>query len=273
MVRFSSFKYFVLIILFLFFALCIYGCNFNRFRLHDQRVVVVAIASSLGDVMAEIKTEFLAKYPEVNLVFNVASSGVLAQQIRQNAPVDIFASADLSLIQRLIDEKKISSKDNKIFAHNRLVLAASTQSEIKLSSLDSLVKTDIQKIALGNPNSVPAGRYAKNALGRSPSMPNLYESLQKQQKLVFGENVRQVLAYLENQVADVGFIYQTDLRPTSKARSLLILDPKLTGEISYGIAPIQQGLKKVGTQNFIDFVLSPQGQQIIKEYGFLALRD
>ncbi|WP_160148455.1 molybdate ABC transporter substrate-binding protein [[Leptolyngbya] sp. PCC 7376] len=273
MVRVIYLKYFFVIVLFAFFSLCLHGCNNARIRLDDQQTIVVAIASSLSDVMSEIRTEFIGSYPNVNVVFNAASSGILAQQIEQNAPIDIFASADLKIIQELINQQKINPQTNKIFAQNHLVLAAVKNSTLNVESLEELVSDEINKIALGNPKLVPAGNYAKNALRRSPSNQDLYRTLNLQQKLVFTENVRQVLTYVETQSVDAGFIYQTDLQHSQAVSQLLALDSEQTGEISYAIAPIQKTINKTGTQEFIDFVLSPQGQEIIAEYGFWMATD
>ena len=234
---------------------------------------MVAIASSLSDVMSEVRTEFIAENPEIEIVFNTASSGILAQQIEQNAPIDIFASADLSLIEDLIDHQKITPKSSRIFAQNTLVLASSLNSELKLGSLDDLLDRQVSRIALGNPNLVPAGNYAKVALGRSPTEENLYRTLEQDRKLVFAENVRQVLAYLEAQAVDVGFIYKTDLRQTYDVQEVLSLSSEKTGEISYAIAPVSHNQTKNIAKQFIDFILSEKGQEIISDYGFLKAMD
>ena len=228
----------------------------------------MAIASSLSDVMADIREEFLKQYPYTQITFNTASSGVLAKQIQQNAPVDIFASADIELVKNLVP-----SQDIEIFAQNQLVLATSTASAITIQSLEELDNPEIQTIALGNPNSVPAGKYAQIALGRSPLNLDLYQRLQEQNKLVFGENVRQVLAYLESQVAEVGFIYQTDLQQSQKVKSLLTLDSALTGEINLAIAIVNPTAEKLATREFIDFTLSGEGQKVIEQHGFLPIKD
>ncbi len=237
-----------------------------------NHVLTVAIASSLSDVMTEVKTKFNEQYPDIKIQFNQAASGVLAQQINQQAPIDVFASADVETIQKLVDQQKIQAEKVHIFAQNQLVLAQLKDSEIEIQSLEDLTHSAIRKVAMGNPKTVPAGKYAQNAL-QNINGKNLYQQLIDRQKIVFAENVRQILTYLENREVEAGFIYQTDLNQAPELKSIFVLDTKLTGEILYAIAPIMSSPNQGDAQSLIDFILSDQGETILQKYGFLTARD
>ncbi|AMA09090.1 molybdate ABC transporter substrate-binding protein [Picosynechococcus sp. PCC 73109] len=247
-------------------VISLHGCTFGN----SGQTLVVAIAASLTDVMAEIRTEFQTQYPDISIQFNIAASGTLQRQIEQQAPIDIFASAALEPIESLAQKEFVAAEAVQIFAENQLVLIQNQQSQPQLNRLEDLAGEDVQKIALGNPKTVPAGRYAANLLEK---YPQLYQTLEQSQKLVFGENVRQVLTYVQNQSATAGFVYQTDIFQQSNLRVIESFAPELTSSILYAIAPIKVSPKQTQGQLFIDFILGRKGQAILQKYGFLPPRD
>ncbi|WP_159457026.1 MULTISPECIES: molybdate ABC transporter substrate-binding protein [Cyanophyceae] len=247
-------------------VISLHGCTFGN----SGQTLVVAIAASLTDVMAEIRTEFQTQYPDISIQFNTAASGTLQRQIEQQAPIDIFASAALEPVESLAQKGFIAAEAIRIFAENQLVLIQNQQSQPQLNRLEDLAGEDVQKIALGNPKTVPAGRYAANLLEK---YSQLYQTLEQSQKLVFGENVRQVLTYVQNQSATAGFVYQTDIFQQSNLRVIESFSPELTGSILYVIAPIKVSPNQTQGQLFINFILGQKGQAILQKYGFLPPRD
>ncbi|ANV84139.1 molybdate ABC transporter substrate-binding protein [Picosynechococcus sp. PCC 7003] len=237
---------------------------------NSQPTLVVAIAASLTDVMAEIRAEFQAQHPDISIQFNTAASGTLQRQIEQQAPIDIFASAALEPVESLAQKGFVETEAIRIFAKNQLVLIQNQQSQPQLNHLEDLADEDVPKVALGNPKTVPAGKYAANLLEK---YPQLYETLEQSQKLVFGENVRQVLTYVQNQSVTAGFVYQTDIFQQSNLRVIESFSPELTDSILYAIAPIKTSLHQSQGQLFIDFILGQQSQAILQKYGFLSPRD
>lgn len=113
---------------------------------------------------------------------------------------------------------------------------------------------------------MPAGAYGKAAL----ESVNLYQSLSDAQKLVFGENVRQVLTYVEQGNAPVGIVYATDAAIAPNLEVAVRIAPQQSGDIEYPIATIEQSQNPEAAQTFIDFVTSSQGQEILQNYGFLT---
>jgi len=235
-----------------------------------KQVCIVAIAASLSDVMGEIQTEFVATYPEIEIQTNIAASGTLQRQIEQQAPIDVFASAALEPVESLVKQNLIQASAVRIFATNQLVLIQANDSPEPLNSLQDLAQPSIKRIAMGNPKTVPAGKYAENALGRSP---DLYNALQQSNKLVFGENVRQVLTYVLNRDVDAGFVYRTDILSQSDLRIIEALDPSFTGEISYAIASLKNASNPKVAATFIEFVTGQKGQAILEKYGFFPPKD
>lgn len=244
----------------------LYSC----FSAVNKSTLVVAIASSLTDVMAEVRTEFQAQYPDISIQFNTAASGTLQRQIEQRAPIDIFASAALEPIQSLVQKDFISPESIRIFAQNQLVLIQTKDSKPRLKTLTDLGVNDVQKIAMGNPKTVPAGKYTANLLEK---YPQLYQQLQKGQKIVFAENVRQVLTYVQNQAVVAGFVYRTDILQQSDLEIIESFPEALIAPIVYAIAPIKASPSPTQAQLFIDFVLGEQGQIILQRYGFLSPKD
>ena len=122
----------------------------------------VSAAASLTNAFQEIKKDFESTYPDINVVFNFAASGPLLSQIQQGAPVDVFASADQVTMDKAGELMASSSRKN--FAGNALVLIVPADNALKPSSPEELLQDDVQLVAIGNPESVPVGRYTKGAL-------------------------------------------------------------------------------------------------------------
>ncbi|ELK43716.1 molybdenum ABC transporter substrate-binding protein precursor [Brevibacillus agri BAB-2500] len=152
-----------------------------------QAELMVSAAASLTDALNELKTSFEAENPGTTLTFNFGSSGKLATQIAQGAPSDVFLSASQKDMDGL-DEKQLIVKDTRQdFTGNALVLVAGKDSTLAISSFEELNKPEIKHIAVGEPETVPAGRYAKESL----ETLKLWDSLSG--RMVFGSDVRQVL--------------------------------------------------------------------------------
>ncbi|HEY9247382.1 MAG TPA: molybdate ABC transporter substrate-binding protein, partial [Candidatus Methanoperedens sp.] len=173
------------------------GCLSEK-SINNQPVeITVSAASSLSDAFKDLGTKFQKNHPDVTVNFNFGASGILQKQIEQGAPVDIFASASQLEIESL-DGKGLIIKDTRTnFTRNKLVIIA--PSKLTIEELKSL-----NKIAICDPKTAPAGRYAQEFLENA----GLYETLKP--KLIFAENVRQALDYVERKEVDAGFVYFSD---------------------------------------------------------------
>jgi molybdate transport system substrate-binding protein len=227
--------------------------------------LTVSAAISLKDAFEDIGRVFKEKKPGVKLVFNFGGSGNLARQIEAGAPVDVFASAAQKDMNDIEKKGLLSPNSRREFGRNTVVLIQPAHSTVSLGSVRDLPKHEIKRIAVGNPRTVPAGRYAEEALRHF----NLWEALKE--KLVFGENVRQVLDYVARNEADAGLVYSTDAAARSKdVRIVEKLPADSHQPVIYPIGVIKGTKAEPLARAFVDFVASPEGQKILSQYGFLT---
>jgi molybdate transport system substrate-binding protein len=183
--------------------------------------------------------------------------------MKHGAPVDVFASAS----QKFMDDAQrhelihIASREN--FAQNVLVLAVPAKATSSLTDIAGLLQTEIQLIGIGMPESVPAGRYAKEAL-QAHGLWN-----QVQPKLVYGNSVRQVLDYLRRGEVDAGLIYATDaVIAGDSVRIVQNVEKQMP--IIYPLATTTQSEHPDMAGQFIEFVLQESGQDILQHFGFIS---
>lgn len=148
------------------------------------------LPASLTNAFTEIKGLFEKKYPDIKVHTNFAASNPLLKQMEEGAPVDVFASADQETMDKAAAKKLVDTATRKDFALNDLVMVVPSDSKLNLTGAKDLAKPEVKRIAVGNPDSVPAGRYTKAAL----TTAGLWETLQP--KYVFGASVRQALDYV-----------------------------------------------------------------------------
>ncbi|MDR1241427.1 MAG: molybdate ABC transporter substrate-binding protein [Deltaproteobacteria bacterium] len=225
--------------------------------------ITVSAAASLNNAFTELKGAFEAKNSGTTVVTNFASSNNLLKQIETGAPVDVFASADQATMNTAEQGGFIDKSTRKNFALNGLVLIAPAGESKSLSKAADLVKPEYARIAVGNPASVPAGRYAQEVL----ELQNLWTPLKD--RLIFGENVRQVLDYVSRGEVQAGFVYSTDAKQAGdQVRVVETMQGKTP--VLYPIAALSASKNKAAAQAFVDFANSAEGQAILAKYGFMA---
>ncbi len=228
----------------------------------EAREIVVSAAASLSGAFGEIAAQFEKEQPGVRVVGNYAASGTLYRQIELGAPVDVYASANQRWMAAAVAKQLVSSEQVKNFAGNSLVLAVPAANPGRVGSLEDLQQPRVKKIAVGSPDTVPAGSYARASLQRLKVWDNLSD------KLIYAENVTQVLNYLRHREVEAGFIYGSDVVRGQEGVRVIARLP-LTEAISYPIAPLAASREPELTARFIELVLSPRGQAILTRYGFL----
>ena len=222
--------------------------------------VIVSAAASLSNAFGELGKTYEARHPGDTIVANFAASDVLLKQIEQGAPADVFASADEQTMDRAAQSSDIDSSTRRDFAANTLVLIVGADAKTP-NTLQEIAGGEYTHIAIGNPDSVPAGRYAKEAL----TSANLWEKLQPQ--IVPAQNVRQALDYVARGEAQAGFVYATDAE-TQKSKVRVALTVPTATPIRYPIAVTAKSQHAAGAKGFVDFVASADGQRILAKYGF-----
>ncbi|MCY4744475.1 molybdate ABC transporter substrate-binding protein [Pelomonas sp. UHG3] len=221
--------------------------------------LTVSAAASLTDAFKAIGQRFEATRPGVTVRFNIAASGVLAQQIVQGAPVDVFASADPDSMDRAVAQRAIAVDTRRDFAANALVLVTPPGSAVQ--RLTDLAGPAVKRIAIGKVASVPVGRYTQQALSSAQLWPALAP------KLVFADNVRQVLDYVARGEVEAGFVYRSD---AGIAGSKVRVAATVTGHapIRYPVAAVADSRQPALARDFIGFLHGAEAQAILARHGF-----
>jgi molybdate transport system substrate-binding protein len=222
--------------------------------------IVVCAAASLSDAFREIGKAFEAAHPGVTIAFNFAASDVLATQIAKGAPADVFASADEEAMNRAERDRVMRSATRRNFVSNRLVLIVPAKAG-PIESLRDLAEPAFKGIALGSPQTVPAGRYARRALEQA----NLWTRLSE--RFVFATNVRQALEYVARGETEAGFVYVTDAAVMPNKVRIAFEVPTPTA-IRYPIAVTAASREPALAQSFVEFLSKPPMQQVLVRYGF-----
>ena len=238
-------------------ALLLLGCA--RVRADE---LMVSAAASLTNAFGEIGKAYERVHPGEHVIFNFAASDVALKQIEQGAPADVFASADEATMDRAAAAALIDATTRRDFATNTLVLIvpAGAAKPISLSELAGAFYTHV---AIGNPDSVPAGRYAREALAGA----KLWDRLQL--RLVEAQNVRQVLDYVARGEAQAGFVYASDAA-TQNASVAVALTLQTSTLVRYPLAIVKSSAHAAQALAFIEFVSSPASRAMLQRHGFGA---
>jgi molybdate transport system substrate-binding protein len=199
--------------------------------------VTESAAASLREAFTEIGKEFERTHPPHRVQFNFGASGQLVQRILRGAPVDVLATADQESMNRAASRGVLLPDSRADFTANRLVLALSVSRPVAVAMLEDLTKPEVERIAIGNPDSVPAGRHARSALEKA----GLWEKLQT--TLINVQNVRQVLDYEARGEVDAGFVYATD-QMTMPYRVKAALQVPTPERIRYPVAVVKGGARR-----------------------------
>ncbi|MGI6422671.1 MAG: molybdate ABC transporter substrate-binding protein [Syntrophomonadaceae bacterium] len=221
--------------------------------------LLLSAAASLTDVMADLEKVYQEEHPHVSFELNLGSSGSLQQQIEQGAPADVFISAAKDKMDGLEEKDLIVKETRKDIVKNTMVLVVAQDNE-DIKSFEDLEKAGV--IAIGEPDSVPAGKYAVQTL----TSLNLLDRLSS--KMVYGKDVRQVLAYVESGDVDAGLVYQTDAKISEQVKVVDVADESLHSPLLYPAAVIKSSRNQEEAQAFVDFLSTDPASAVFEKYGF-----
>ncbi len=224
--------------------------------------LTVSAAASLTDAFRAVGRAFEAQNPDTRVRLNFAASDALVQQLAAGAPVDVLATADQESMNKAADRKFIEAATRHDFARNTLVAVVPANRDPLPQGLPDLEQADIKRIAVGQPESVPVGRYTRSALAKAGHWPAIAA------KAVYTHDVRQALAYVAREEVDVAFVYATDAA-IRKNEVRIAFSVATEVPITYPIAVVAG--RGAPARRFLDFVLSPFGQAVLARYGFLPL--
>jgi molybdate transport system substrate-binding protein len=226
----------------------------------QAQTIHLSVAASMTESFNEMMTGFSAKHSTAEFQPNFGSSGSLAKQIEQGAPADIFLSANPKWMKYLVEKELVAPGTDRILAYNQLVFVGAKKSaELSLEGL-----TGLNLIALGTPQSVPAGQYAKQAMEHA----GIYAALEQAKKLVMAKDVRQALIYADRGEVDGAFVYKTDALLAKNAQILFVVPEDYYDRVSYPIALTNQGAKNDLAKAFYEYINGPEAKAILAKYGF-----
>lgn len=234
------------------------------FSVHAAAVeLIVSVPASLTDAVTEIQPHFEAAFPDVKLRLNFGSSGALQQQIEHGAPVDVFISAADAPVNQLIERGLIAESSVRPVAANRLVLISPAhRSAVAIDDWADLQSERVRRVAVGDPQHVPAGIYARETLESLA----LWDPLQP--RFVLGEDVRQVLQYVRLGAVDAGIVYSTDAASAPLVKVVAAAPVGSHHPIIYPAAPIQTSRHPEEAHAFVEFLLSEAARQVFSKHGF-----
>lgn len=224
--------------------------------------LTVSAAASLKSSLEEVAVLFQQEYPDIVIQFNFGGSGSLQQQIEQGAPVDLFFSAAMEPMERLVQKRLIEKGKPEVLLHNRLVLITPKGDKL-ISSIQDLKKPEIRVVAIGQPDTVPAGMYGKELLERT----GLWRDVES--KVVNAKDVTQVLSYVESGNADAGFVYASDVLKSPNVRVAEEIDPTFHTLIQYPATVTTVGRYPEEAKKLLDFLKSDEARSIFVKYGFV----
>jgi molybdate transport system substrate-binding protein len=224
-------------------------------------IMVAAAASLENSYVKELIPLFQQKYPWITVEGTYDSSGKLQTQIEAGLAADVFMSAATRQMDALADKNLVSRESIKPLLENKIVLIKPAGTNPPVSDFQTVIQANI--IALGDPASVPAGQYAKEAF----TSLGIWDAVEA--KASFGTNVTEVLNWVGEGSADVGVVYATDAISTNKVEVIAEAPAgSLAQKVIYPVGIVAASAHLKEAQLFIDFLASDEGLAVFKNYGF-----
>lgn len=232
-------------------------------KIKDPVEILVGAAASLKNVMSDIEKVYKEKYPNVSITFTFGSSGSLQQQIQEGANIDVFLSAAQKQIETLINDDLIVVESKKDIIENKIVLIVPSDSKLNITNFTDIVYA--KTIALGDPASVPVGQYAEEIF----KFLNILD--QVKEKATYGKDVTEVLTWVKTGNADAGLVYMSDAISENNVKIITEAPEDSYTRAIYPAAVVKATKDSVASQNFVDFLLTDEAQDIFMKYGFLPI--
>ena len=227
----------------------------------QETQVTIYAAKSMTDSLNEIIEQYEAQNDGVKILANYASSGDLQSQIENGAPCDMFLSAAQTQMDALCDEDLMDTDSRSDLLTNEAVLIQPTDSEA-VTSFDDLTADTVKTVAIGDPQSVPAGQYAQEILTNLGTWDTVSA------KAVLGSDVRQVLAWVETGEADAGIVYATDAAVSDGVKVVCSAPADSCAPVVYPIALTKDGAQNAAAKAFLDYLKTDAPAKVFTEYGF-----
>jgi molybdate transport system substrate-binding protein len=222
--------------------------------------ILVAAAASLQNSLEDIQKLYQKEYPNVTITYTFGSSGTLQEQIEQGAPADVFMSAALKQMTALEDGGFILDGTKKELLENKVVLIVPADSTLGLTKFEDIVKAPV--IAIGDPDSVPAGQYAEQvftSLGIQDAVDKVATK---------GKDVTEVLTWVSSGNADAGVVYATDAQSSKDVKVVAQAPEGSCDKVIYPAAVVKASKAADAAKAFVDYLASDEAMSVFESYGF-----
>lgn len=233
----------------------------------EKTEIILSAAASLGQPLGQIRADFEREHPKLRLTINLGASGALQKQIEQGAPADLFWSAGVAQMDALDKQGLLLDGTRQDAAGNELVLIAPKDGGGGVTLFESLGDAALQKIALGAPETVPAGQYALQTL----ETLNVWDSVKA--RAVWAKDVTQVLTYVERGDVEAGIVYRSDAQGSDKVRVVAEAPAGSHKPIVYPLAGIKATRHPDAVRETIRYLTGPHAQEILHQHGFTKAED
>jgi molybdate transport system substrate-binding protein len=227
--------------------------------------LLVGSASSLQDALKELTPLFQSAHPGITVKYSFTAPGSLQQQIERGAPIDVFISGASKQMDALQSKGLILPETRRNLVSNQLALVVPRSSSLKLTDFRQLTNSEVKRIVIGEPRSVPVGQYAEEVF-RSLG---IWEQLRP--KLVFGNTARNVLAGVESGNADAAVIFATDATISQRVRQVAVAPKDSHAPIVYPIAVVSASRQQKAARTYVAFLTSSRARPVFSKYGFSTL--
>ncbi|MDI6825131.1 MAG: molybdate ABC transporter substrate-binding protein [Bacillota bacterium] len=228
-----------------------------------QDELTVSAAASLKGALTEVAHLYESRRPGVTVHLNFGSSGSLAEQIEQGAPVDVFVSAAGREMDALERAGLIDPATRRDLLSNRIVLVVAAGSGEPVRGWEDLAGPAVRWLAMGTPETVPCGQYAKEVLDHL----GLWGRVQG--KLVFAKDVVQVVSYVETGNADAGIVFLTDSRDPA-LQVVAQAPPGSHCPVAYPAGVVRSSRHAPLGREFLSFLAGPEAMAVFSRYGFVV---
>lgn len=243
----------------LLLSILLMGCN----KTEKQQEILVGAAASLKPAMEELQTMYKEENPKVTVTFTFAGSGALEQQIREGAPMDVFFSAAEKQMNSLAEDELILKDTRVDLLNNQIVLIVPKESSLEITGFEDVLHASV--IAIGDPASVPAGKYAQEVFTNL----GIWEKVEA--KATFAKDVTEVLTWVSTGNAEVGVVYKTDAMLSDQVDIVAYAPEDSHSKVIYPVAVVKASENEKAAQDFIDFLGTQKAKEVFVEYGFEAI--
>lgn len=240
--------------------ICLVGC-----AAEETVSLSVSAATSLTDALQAVNDLYMQKNEDITIVANFAASGTLQKQIEQGAPADVFISAAAKQMDALQTGGLIIDSTRRDLLKNKVVLVVPKNSTLNISNFMDLLNNNVKQVAIGDPESGPAGIYGKEAF----DILGITEQLQP--KLILCSDVRQVLSYVESGNVDAGVVYSTDAAISDSVKIVADAPDEVNSKIVYPVAVIKASKNVAAAEAYISFLIGNEATAIFENYGFTVV--